>query len=125
MIRRKTTILVVDDDPAVRNALKFSLELDGFAVHVCQSGEELLEHGALKDSDCIVLDYKMPGVDGLEVLDRLAAAKIGTPVIFITGPVARIVSQRALQKGASLVLEKPLLDKTLTQRIHELMDRPH
>ena len=124
MVGRKATILVVDDDPAVRRALKFSLELDGFAVHACKNGEELLEHSALKGSDCIVLDYKMPGADGLEVLDRLAAAKIATPVIFVTGPVTRTVSQRAIQKGASLVLEKPLLDKTLTQRIHELTDTP-
>ena len=80
-------ILVVDDDPAVRDALKFSLELEDFKVHVCQNGGDLLAHPALRQSNCIVLDYKMPGMDGLDVLAKLSSRAISTPVIFITGPV--------------------------------------
>ena len=113
-------IVVVDDDPAVRLALKFSLELEGFEVHACESGVELLGHPALMACDCIVLDYKMPNMDGLEVLDQLIAARVDVPVIFVTGPVTKDLRERALRKGARLVLEKPLLDRSLTQGIHEL-----
>lgn len=120
MTRKKTIIAVVDDDPAVRKALKFSLELDGFEVHACESGKELFEHPALESCDCIVLDYKMPVMDGLEVLERLAAAKIAAPVIFITGPLTKDLRDRALRMGARLVMEKPLWDKSLTQTIQEI-----
>lgn len=120
MTPRKTVILVVDDDPDVLKALKFSLEVEGFAVHTCASGKELLNHGALKVCDCVVLDYKMPGMDGLEVLEQLSGAGIAAPVIFITGPLTNDLRRRAMQRGARLVLEKPLLDKSLPQRIHEI-----
>jgi FixJ family two-component response regulator len=119
-LRHKVVILVADDDPAVRKALKFSLELDGFEVHSCANGEELLNHPKLKACDCVVLDYKMPGMNGLEVLEKLKAAQIDTPVIFITGPVTKDLRERAMRKGARLVMEKPLLDKSLSNKIHEL-----
>ena len=117
---RKAIILVVDDDPAVRDALKFSLELEGFSVQTCGSGEALLAHRTLKQSDCIVLDYKMPGMNGLDVLERLAAEAITVPVIFVTGPLSRNLSARAMEAGARFVLEKPLLDKSLAERIREI-----
>ena len=113
-------VLVVDDDPAVRDALKFSLELEGFRVHVCRSGEDLLTHPELGQSDCIVLDYKMPGMDGLEVLATLRSRAVTAPVILITGPVTETLRSRAMRAGARMVLEKPLLDGLLTDRIREV-----
>ena len=113
-------ILVADDDRAVRDALKFALELDDFRVYACGDGEELLTHPALEQCDCIVLDYKMPGMSGLDVLTKLAGRAVAAPVIFISGPVSEALRQRALNAGARLVLEKPLLDGILTERIREL-----
>jgi FixJ family two-component response regulator len=120
MSSAEMTILVVDDDPAVRDALKFSLELEGFKVHACRDGSELLAHGSLSDSDCIVLDYKMPGFDGLSVLNQLSIRKVEAPVILITGPITENLRNRALRAGARIVLEKPLLDSVLTDKIREL-----
>jgi FixJ family two-component response regulator len=120
MSNAEMNILVVDDDPAVRDALKFSLELEGFKVHACRDGRELLAHGALPDSDCIVLDYKMPGFDGLSVLNQLTMRKVVAPVILITGPITENLRNRALRAGARMVLEKPLLDSVLTDKIREL-----
>ncbi len=121
MLSTKTNILIVDDDPAVRDALKFSLELEGFEVHTCRDGAELLAHECLLKSDCIVLDYKMPGIDGLNVLRQLAERQVTVPVIMITGPVTESLRNRAIRAGASLVLEKPLLDGALTDKIRELV----
>jgi FixJ family two-component response regulator len=121
MLSAKMNILIVDDDPAVRDALKFSLELEGFKVRTCRDGLELLAHQCLPKSDCIILDYKMPGLDGLNVLRQLAERKVKVPVILITGPVTENLRERAIRAGACLVLEKPLLDGALTDRIRELV----
>ena len=114
-------IMVTDDDPAVGDALKFSLRLEGYEVHVCRDGKALLEHPALRGCDCILLDYKMPGMNGLDVLARLSAEGISAPVIFMTGPLTEDLKRRALKAGARLVLEKPLMDGILTDRIRELV----
>ena len=118
----KMIILVADDDPAVGDALKFSLGLEGYEVHVCRDGKALLEHPALKTCDCILLDHKMPGMTGLDVLPSLSAKGIKAPVIFMTGPLTEDLKRRALKAGARLVLEKPLLDGILAEGIRELMN---
>jgi two-component system, LuxR family, response regulator FixJ len=120
MKKTKIVAFVVDDDPAVRDALRFSLELQGLTTHTCSTGEDLLAHRALAESDCIVLDYKMPGMNGLDVLKELAAREVTTPVIVITGPVTPALRERVMKAGARFVLEKPLLD-TLSDRIRELI----
>jgi FixJ family two-component response regulator len=113
-------VLVVDDDPAVRDALKFSLELEGLRVHTCASGAELLDHPALAQARCVVLDYRMPIMDGFQVLDSLAERGIRLPTILITTSVTDGIRARARKAGIAHVLEKPLLDGTLMDRLKEL-----
>ena len=120
MLDGKMTILVADDDPAVRDALGFSLGLEGFDVRECRDGKELLSHPALMECDCILLDYKMPELSGLDVLGQLHARGVRAPVIFITGPLTEELRRRAIKAGARKVLEKPLLDGVLTEQIREL-----
>ena len=63
---------IVDDDPAVRNSLKFSLELEGFAVGVYESAAELLRAGDLSRFDCLVIDQNMPRMNGLDLVTQAA-----------------------------------------------------
>src|SRR5690348_12905306 len=120
MLDGKIVILVADDDPAVRDALGFSLRLEGFDVRVCRDGKELLGHPALNECDCIILDYKMPGLSGLDVLRQLHLKDVRAPVILVTGPLTEGLRRQALMAGARRVLEKPLLGGMLTQQILEL-----
>lgn len=116
----KPIILIVDDDPAVRDSLKFSLELEGLTVHTCDSGAALLDHPQLGRAGCVVLDYKMPQMDGFEVLERMSERQIKVPIILITGPVTIRIRERAARAGVAHILEKPLLDTALVDRIREI-----
>lgn len=111
----KLHVLVVDDDQAVRDALKFALELEGLRVETCASGRELLAKSP--SADCLVLDYKMPGMDGFAVLSALAARQINIPTILITAPVTEAISGAARRAGVFSVLEKPLTDGVLLENI--------
>jgi FixJ family two-component response regulator len=116
----KPIILVVDDDPAVRDSLKFSLKLEGLSVYTCDSGRALLDHPHLRHAGCIVLDYKMPEMDGFEVLERMFERRIDVPIILITGPVTIRIRERAARAGVAHILEKPLLDTALIDRIRDI-----
>jgi len=122
MTKPRDLILLVDDDLAVRESLKFALELEGLAVRAFSSGAELLRHPDLLRAGCLVLDYKMPEMDGFEVLSRLAARHVPLPVITpdATGPVRR----RATAAGVRHVLEKPLSDSTLRDSIADVLSNP-
>ena len=110
-------VMVVDDDRAVRESLKFSLQLDGLTVQTCDSGLELLRDGDLAAADCLVLDYKMPDMDGFAVMAELAARAVTVPVILITAPVTDRIRQQAKRAGIFSVLEKPLLDNILRDQV--------
>ena len=114
-------VLIVDDDQAVREALKFALELDGLAVDTCDSGAELLNHPRLPEARCLVLDYQMPGMNGFAVMNELKRRNVTLPVILITAPLSREVEQRARAAGVAGVLEKPLLEDALVKKIRHVM----
>jgi len=114
-------LFIVDDDLAVRQSLKFSLELEGFQVMTCGSGCELLNHPALTEARCLLIDYKMPEMDGIELLEHLAQANVKAPVILVTSHVNRMVSRRARAAGVRHMLEKPLLDGRLYDTIQSVM----
>ena len=121
MLKRESpVILVVDDDRAVRDSLKFALELDGLSVHTCASGAELLEHPQLGQARCLVLDYKMPAMDGFQALEALERRGIHLPAILITSSVTDGLRARARKAGIAHILEKPLLDGALIDRLREM-----
>jgi two-component system, LuxR family, response regulator FixJ len=111
-------VAVVDDDAAVRNSLKFALELEGFAVRTYASGAELLGAGDIGACDCFVVDQRMPGMSGLEVIAQMRERHISAPAILIISQPSAKVSARAAKSGVPIV-EKPLLENTLVDKIRE------
>jgi two-component system, LuxR family, response regulator FixJ len=123
----KSVVIVIDDDPAVRNSLKFALEIEGFCVRVYRSGAELLDDNELPLRGCLVVDYNLPGMNGLDFLDLLHERNVTLPAILITTHPTAIIRDRAASAGVDLI-EKPLLTDTLFQRIHSTLrsnSRPH
>jgi two-component system, LuxR family, response regulator FixJ len=121
MTQSQNIVLVVDGDLAVRESLKFALQIEGLAVFVFANGAELLAHPVLRMARCIILDHKMPLMDGFAVLARLAAEKVTVPVILMTAHATESLCRRAATAGVRHVLEKPLLDGALVDRIHDIL----
>lgn len=114
--------IVVDDDPAVRGSLAFSLDLDGFDVEAYDSAEALLGRGVSADRPtCLVLDQNLPGATGLEALQALRDRKVQAPAILITSHPKPAIVAAAAAAGAPIV-EKPLLGDTLLREIHRALD---
>ena len=110
-------VLVVDDDAAVRAALKFALEVEGFHVQLYDGPQALLADDNLPERACLVIDYRMPEIDGIELVDRLRSRNIMLPVILISGRVSKHLRSLAQRSGLTRVLEKPLSDAALVESI--------
>ena len=115
----RSRILLVDDDPAVRSSIAFALEIDGFDVGTFASAEAVLASRGAVGSACMVLDHRLPGMDGLALLARLRADGVGAPAIVITSNPTRTLRQRVDDAGARLV-EKPLLCDSLAATIRTM-----
>jgi two-component system response regulator MprA len=116
-------ILVVDDEPSVRDALDRALRLDGYKVRLAQDGREALDLLADEPPDAVVLDVLMPAPDGLEVTRRLRAAGDRTPVLLLTARDAVPDRVRGLDAGADDYLVKPFALEELTARLRALLRR--
>jgi two-component system nitrogen regulation response regulator NtrX len=101
-------ILIVDDERAIRRALREILEFEDFQVDEAENGKEGLEKATSTTYDIIFCDIKMPMMDGMEVLDELIKAKVETPVIMISGHGNIDTAVQAIKKGAFDFIEKPL-----------------
>ena len=115
-------IAVIDDDAAVCNSLKFALELEGFRVSTFAGGAELLRAPDVAACQCFVVDQKMPGMSGLELIGRLRERNIAAPAILIISQPSAALSMRAASAQVPIV-EKPLLGNALLERIHEVVLR--
>lgn len=124
MMSNSPVVCLVEDDPAVRNALKFSLEVDGLTVRVHDGAASLLCDSALSSCGCVVVDYRMPDMDGLELVGVLRARGIRVPVIMITGRATRALRAHAEKLGIRGVIEKPLSDGGLLTAIQAVIADP-
>ncbi|OFV92980.1 MAG: Fis family transcriptional regulator [Acidobacteria bacterium RIFCSPLOWO2_12_FULL_65_11] len=103
----KSRVLVIDDEAAIRDSLKMTLEYEGYECLGAATGQEGLTIAEREVPDLVLLDVKMPGMDGLEVLDRLRSMNESTPVIVISGHGSISTAVEATKKGAFDFIEKP------------------
>jgi two-component system response regulator MprA len=116
-------VLVVDDEPAVREALERALRLEGYQVTMAGDGDEALRLVAESSHDAVVLDVLMPGMDGLEVCRVLRTAGIRTPVLMLTARDAVSDRVAGLDAGADDYLVKPFALEELLARLRALLRR--
>ena len=102
------TILIVDDEEAIRESLRMILEHEGYEVQEAAGGHEALTKIKSKSPDAVMLDIKMPDIDGMEVLDRIRESGEVVPVMMITGHGDVSTAVEATRRGAFDFLEKPL-----------------
>ena len=115
-------ISVVDDDESVRRSLERLMKSVGLRVEVFTSAEDFLHSDHLPDTSCLILDMRMPGMDGLELQGRLVATQSRIPIIFISGYGDEKVQAQALQAGAVAFLSKPFSDEILLKSIHVALE---
>ena len=104
---------VIDDDESIRDSVKALLRSAGYRVMTYESAEFFLESGAAAGTACLILDIRMPGMDGPELQLRLRAASSRIPIIFVTAHEDSPVRERVLRAGAVEVLNKPFLPDAL------------
>jgi FixJ family two-component response regulator len=114
----KPTVVVVDNDAAVVNALKFSLELEGYAVAPFRSAAEVLAMKDLPESGCLVIDLDLSGMNGLDLVAALRKRAVRLPAILTAGRASPEVRRRAAEASVPIVA-KPLLSNALLIAIHK------
>jgi len=118
-------VYVVDDDPFVRKALERLLRSGGYETKTFASALEFMDYNPPHVPSCLVLDVKMPKLNGLELQDRLAEKEIFVPIIFITAYGTVPDSVRALKAGAMDFLEKPFNENELLETVKKGIQKHH
>src|SRR5438552_13441732 len=119
----KSRILVIDDEAAIRDSLRMTLEYEGYEFVGAATGQEGLALVEREAPDLVLLDVKMPGMDGLEVLDRLRAMNEGLPVVVISGHGTISTAVEATKKGAFDFIEKPFASERVLVSLRNALDQ--
>jgi len=116
------TVFVVDDDPTATSSLRWLLESDGMSVETYSSGKEFLDAYDPNRSGCLVLDLRMPEMDGLQLQQRLLSLAVQPPVIFVTayGDVPKCAA--AMKAGAVDFIEKPFNHEALLKLVRHALE---
>ena len=113
------SVNIVDDDPAVRDSLKWLMESVNLPVKSFSTGMEFLDSDASKEPGCVILDIRMPGMSGIDVFEELQSRESAIPVIFLTGHGDVHLAVRAMKSGAFDFVEKPFNDQVLLDLIQK------
>lgn len=115
-------VFVVDDDAGIRAALRRLLKLHGLTVEMYASGRDFLAQADLRRSGCVLLDVRMPGMNGLEVQAELNGRQVPLPVIFLTGASDIPMAVTAMRQGAEDFIEKPFDNRQLLARVRQALE---
>ena len=115
-------VYVVDDDNDVLVSLQFLLETEGFSVRTFRNPEALLSAMKQGDADCFVIDYKMPGMSGIDLAGALRQRNFGSPIILMTGHPDETIPAKAKAAGILHVLVKPHVEASLSNHIWDAIN---
>ncbi len=119
---RQATVFVVDDDDAMRDSIQLLLESVHLNARTFACALDFMKHFEQKQEGCLLLDVRMPGMNGMELLEMLKSSGIGLPVIMITGHGDVPLAVRALKHGAFDFIQKPFNAQELLDRVHAALD---
>jgi two-component system response regulator FixJ len=122
--RRAARVYVIDTDREVREHLHDRLEVFGIEVLGFETAEEFLRSFAPGDLQCIVTEVDLPGIDGLQLQERLNAAHVSVPVLVLASHSDVPLAVRAMQNGAVDFIEKPFVEEFLVSRIRQTLRKP-
>jgi FixJ family two-component response regulator len=111
-------IAIVDDDEPLREALGSVMKAAGFATNTFATAEEFLESATQRETACLILDVRLPGMSGLELQKRLADADSLVPIIFVTAHGDASLRDLVMRSGAAGFLNKPVRSDALLREIH-------
>ena len=117
------TVFVIDDDDLMRTAIRGMLKSVGLRAETFETPQDFLRTERPDGPSCLVLDVRLPGVNGLDFQRELADAGVSIPIIFITGHGDIPMTVRAMKSGAVEFLTKPFRDQDLLDAIHQALDR--
>ena len=119
MTDKHHTICVLDDDSSVCKALSRVIKLAGFNVKSYISSQEFLDDPQIEGIDLLLLDIKMPVMDGFALQEHLSASGVNIPFIFMTAHEVEKARSQAIRKGAVAFLQKPFEEQDLLEAIHK------
>ena len=119
----KHNVLIVDDEQSVRESLSSVLATYGFRTASCGRAREAMELMRRSAPDCVVLDVRMPDMDGLSLQRMLAQTAVGLPVVMITGHADISMAVQAMRNGAFDFIEKPVDDEQLVASIRSAIEQ--
>lgn len=117
------SIFIIDDDPAVQQALRLLCRSAGYHSEIYSSGADFLKAYNEQMTGCILLDVRMPGMSGLELQEALNARHSILPVVFMTGHADVPMAVNAMQSGAMDFIQKPFTDEELLDRLRSAVER--
>ena len=117
-------VSIVDDDISVRRSTRRLLRSSGFRAEAFASAEEFLDSKSRAETACLILDLRMPGMNGLELQRRLSQNGHGVPIIFLSAQASEEDERSALSAGAIHFLRKPISKEDLLNAIRDAIGRP-
>jgi two-component system response regulator FixJ len=119
----KRLVFLIEDDEAVRASMRVLLEASGYSVRDFPSAEQLLAEADARQARCIITDYHLPGMTGIDLVETLRAQGVATPAIIVSANGKALIA-RASRAGITAVLRKPMAAEALIQWLEQIVAEP-